>query len=216
LGVGALSGKTEIDNRSRNIIAYRTPMMGDAVQGFLMYSADAGATDGVDNNDRQRGGFSLSYAQGPLYAAFGLERTKDNTSNDDLSAYRIATRYTFAKVFSLGALFENMDKGDANQLTRNAYMVNAGINLSQSTQIKLEYIQAEDYDQSTETGAYSIVLGLNQKLGKTTSIYLVGVSTTNDDFASYGISQDGVGDPARAGTPGGDVVAFSIGVDQKF
>lgn len=211
--ISAISGETgaKLDDRAKNAVMYFSPKVNDT-QLFVQYSTDTNPGDEVvDNNDNDLTSVNVIHSSGPLYVGIGYQ----DKSEGDIEATRLGASYKFGQ-YQVGGIYESADAGDGNPLTRDAFVVNFRYNVSDSTWAGIQYGQADNYDNSTDTGASNISVGVVHSIDKNTEFYVVASSTSNDDNARYGLAQGGNQDKVIAATPGDTVTGLSTGVSYKF
>ena len=207
-------GGAKIDNRVKNAIMYYSPSMA-GTQVFLLYSADNSKTpDSPDDNDADLSGVSVTHKTGGFYIGVGLEN-KSNPGSVDTEALRIATSFKFNQ-FQVGAVIESADKGVNDSLTRDAFALNGRYFINKTTWAGIQFAKADSFDGSSNTGATNISAGIQHKLAKPTTVFVVVSSTNNDAGASFGLSQGGVQDAVTAANPGDQVRGLSVGLVHKF
>ena len=208
------AGGAKIDNRVKNAIMYYSPKMA-GTQVFLLYSADNSKTPASpDDNDADLSGASVTYKAGGFYIGVGLEN-KSNPGSVDTEAVRLATSYKFNQ-FQVGGVIESADNGDNDSLTRDAIALNTRYFIDKTTWAGIQIAKADSFDGSSNTGATNISVGVEHKLAKPTTVFLVISSTNNDAGASFGLSQGGVQDAVTAANPGDQVRGLSVGMVHKF
>lgn len=145
-----------------------------------------------------------------------------NGSFDDLTATKVAGSYTFASVFTLTGIYEQLEADDAFEVfARDAFYVAGSYKFGNNT-AKIAYANADESDSSLgDDGADYIAVGLSHNFSKRTQLYGLYAQTSNDDNATYGL-----GSPQNplltstgstfAASPGEDVSAFAVGLKHDF
>jgi predicted porin len=215
--ISAISGTTgaKLDDRAKNAVIYFSPRVNDT-QLFALYSTDMDPGDEVvDNNDNDLTSVNVVHVNGPLYVGVGYEKKSQPLATDDITATRIGFSYKFG-TYQVGGIVESADAGNNNPLSRDAVEVNVRYNMNAKTWAGLQVAQAKDYDGSSDTGATNISVGVVHSLDKSTKVYVVASSTSNDNNAQFGLAQGGNQDKVIAVVPGDTVTGISTGVEYKF
>ena len=87
--------------------------------------------------------------------------------------------------------------------------------ISKQTDVRAQYMVADDYKNVDDSGATQLAIGVFNKLDKVTQVYAVYTSTDNDDNAQYQGIDGGHGDELETGL-GGNPSALSVGIVYKF
>ena len=98
---------------------------------------------------------------------------------------------------------------------RSAYGVNWKWKLSAKSDFRVQYLVADSAEDTTDTGAKKLGVGVYYKLDKTAKVYLAYASTDNDINASYQAVDGGHGDEVKT-INGGQPKAISAGIEYKF
>ncbi|MFV2059723.1 MAG: porin [Gammaproteobacteria bacterium] len=216
LGAGYKSGN-KLNVRAKNAIVYEFNNQNLKLQ--LMHAVDPetkGASDGkYDNNDKSVTSVGLFYKIGNLWLAASQENWKKHSKMDNGDALRLAASYKFANVFKLGLLYESINSDTVDEWKRDATGINAKLNISKATDIRVQYLIVDSADNTTDTGATKIGLGLFHTLDKKAKVYLAYGATDNDANAKFQAVDGGHGDEVKTRN-GGNPSALSIGLIYKF
>lgn len=210
---------TSLDERAKNAIFYKSPQIAEAIEVFVLYSTDneadyGGDPDRADNNDEDLFSASITYKKDGVYLAVGIEEQSVD-GGDDVEITRIGASYKTGEL-QFGGVFEDADAGDGSPLSRSAFALNGRYNMSSETWVGVQIATADDFDNSSDTGASHISAGIYHKLASPTQVYAVLAMTDNDDNAQFGISQGGIQDRIIADAPGDEVTGISVGIEHKF
>lgn len=215
--LGAYSGYGNVLNdRADNALLYLNRFSGLELQ--VMYSASNPSEDvsgGLDDNDSDLGSVSLSYNAGPLTLLGAVETWSLDPENsaEEVDNIRLGAVYTMERL-RFGAIFESTDS-DNTVYDRDALGVNAAFGVSDATDIRAQYLVADDNDFESDSGASQLALGLFTQLDSATQLYAVFSMTDNDDNATYQGSDGGHGDEL-ATEAGGSPMSISVGAVYKF
>jgi len=208
----------QLNERVKNMIMYQ--FKNKTVKLQIMHAVDAeGNSSGtVDDNDSKMTGLGLWYKTGGLNLSAGWEDWKKHSVIEDGSAYRLAATYKLQS-HQFGVIYENIDSDgvSANALAfkRSAYGVNWKWKLADRTDIRIQYLAADDADGTTDTGANKMGLGVYYKLDKAAKVYLAYGATDNDIGAKFQAVDGGHGDEVKT-VNGGNPSAISTGIEFKF
>ena len=185
-----------------------------------MYAVDAedNNTGAVDDNDVKMKGIGIWYTLDNLKLSLGWEDWQAHSVIEDGDAIRLAATYTMG-AHQLGVIYEDIDSDgtSANALAfkRSAYGVNWKWAFSKKADFRVQYLIADDADNSTDTGADKLGLGVYYKLDKKAKVYLAYAKTSNDANAKYQAVDGGHGDEVKT-VNNGEPTAFSAGIEFKF
>ncbi|SEO78844.1 porin [Aquisalimonas asiatica] len=195
---GNYGGNQGVDERFRNGIAYRTPSFG-GVFVDVHYSADGDSDDNAaDSNDDDAWSASLTYQQGPAYAAVSHERW--NEGGDRIREMtRVAASYDLADVRVTGLAQSGGRPSD------DAFGVGLRYALVGDIFLKGQYyvLSADDSDQDADM----IAVGADYHYSDELRFYLNYAQIDNDDAqnrqpwveaSTLGRSDGGVGETARS------------------
>jgi len=214
--LGAYSGYgNKLNDRADNAILYRNKF--DALELKAMYSASIGSqqVNGLDNNDNDLTSISLAYKTDSLVIGAAVENWSLDPENNavEVDNLRLAATYKMNNM-KFGVIYESTDSDD-NVYNRDAYGLNALVKLSKATDVRLQYMVADDYKGLADSGATQIALGIFNKLDKVTQIYAAYTNTDNDANVEYQGIDGGHGDELATDL-GGNPSALSVGIVYKF
>jgi predicted porin len=215
--LGAYSGYgNRLNDRGENAILYLNQF--NSLELQIMYSASnpSESTSGnLDNNDFDLGSISLTYLSDRLTMGGSAEEWSLDPVNDAESIFnvRLAASYEINRL-TLGAIYETTDSSD-NVFDRDAVGLNAAYQITDTADVRLQGMIADDNADQDNTGASQLALGLFKKLDKATQIYAVFSMTDNESNAVYQGIDGGHGDEMQT-TAGGSPSSLSIGGVYKF
>ncbi len=214
LGAGYKSGN-QLNERAKNAIMYEFKT--DSLKFQLMHAVDPEkkVSGSQDNNDKSVTSLGLFYKAGPLWLAASQEMWDKHSKMDNGDALRLAASYKIAKVFKLGLIYESINSDTVDEWKRDATGINASYNISKTTDIRAQYLVVDSADNTTDTGATKIGLGVFHKLDKKAKVYLAYGATDNDTGAKFQAVDGGHGDEVKT-IKGGSPSAISIGLEYKF
>jgi len=212
LGAGYANGN-QLNERVKNALMYQFKNKDLKVQA--MYAVEPeGASGGVDDNDKKMAGLGMWYKMGGLKLSAGWEDWTQHSHMADGSAYRLAATYKMGR-HQLGALYENIDSDTVAEFKRAAYGVNWKWKFAGKTDLRLQYLVADEADGTTDTGATKIGLGIFHSLDKHAKVYVAYGATDNDANASFQAVDGGHGDEVKTEN-GGSPSSLSVGLIYKF
>lgn len=213
----------EANRRAKNSIQYVSPSMGGLVASAMYATSfeDWETEDGdIEDNDYSLASVALGYSIGDLAFSAGYEKADgddEDTVDADVVAYesdafRLAASYAFGPV-SVGAMFDRYEEADAE---RDAWGLNTAYKFGANT-LKLQYMTADDWSDTDDTGASQVSLGLDHKLSKQLTVYGVYNMLKNDDnTAAYRIKGGHDTDVYQVAAAGDDINVFSLGMVYSF
>ncbi len=213
LGASYLSGN-QLNERAKNAIMYTFKK--DAFTLDAMYAVDPEtSSDGkYDNNEKTVTSISLRYKSGPLWLGVASESWEKHSKMVDGDALRVGAKYKFGSV-QVGAFYESIDSDTVTEWKRDATGLNLKFKVNKKTDIRAQYLVADDADGTTDTSATKVALGVFHKLDKKASVYVAYGSTDNDTNAKFQAVDGGHGDEVKTRT-GGNPGALSLGLIYKF
>jgi predicted porin len=210
--MGSINGSDKFNVRAQNVLMYTTPKAGD-FQANLMYStAEAGgSTQGQDNNDTDLTSINLVYKSKSLL----LSAAWEDQSDDNATGIRLVGAFDVGPV-RVGLMYEDLDHDTAAASRRSALGANVAIKAGENGKVKVQYLVADDNDATTDSGATNIAVGYDHKLDKSSTVYVMYSSVSNDTNASFGIGGGHDSDKYSVGAAGQDVSAISLGYIYSF
>lgn len=220
VGIISDDGK-KYDNRLKNTLWYSTPKLG-GVTGVVTYTTDTAGKDSDELPGKLLApelsdiSLSIAYEKGPLYLAIATETMNDAKAlgagaYDDVSGTKLVGRWDFGQGTKVGLVYEDLesaDAGAASGATRSAVYLNAAHKVGNTT-LKAAYGQADDLDNSPDSGAIHYALGAYQSYSKDTDLYVIYTATDNDVNANYGLKD-------MPGVTGNTISALSFGLKKRF
>lgn len=217
IGAGATRGN-KMNNRVKNMLMYQLKNKDIKLQAMYAVDPEGNNAGSVDDNDTKMKGLGLWYTMGGLQLSAGWEDWKANSEIEDGSAYRIAAVYKM-DANQFGLIYEDISSdalaGTALEFNRSAYGVNWKFKYSKKADIRVQYLVADSADNSTDTGANKLGVGVYYKLDKKAKVYLAYAKTSNDVNAQFQAVDGGHGDEVKT-VAGGEPTALSAGIEFKF
>jgi predicted porin len=214
---GAYSGYgNKLNDRGENAILYRNSFGNIALAA--MYSTSNPTTEvsgSLDDNDSDVTSVSVTYKDDSLTVAVAIENWSSDPENGlvEVDNMRLAASYKMDQL-KFGAIYESTDSDD-DVFNRDAYGLNIAYNISKQTDVRGQYMVADDYKNVSNSGANQLAVGVFNKLDKVTQVYAVYTSTDNDSNAQYQGIDGGHGDELET-VAGGNPSALSVGIVYKF
>lgn len=218
--VGYVNGKNAFDNRLDNTIWYSTPKFA-GVKLDLTYTSDTVEDELPDKEispEKSNVSASISYDKGPLYIALAAESRGDAKETtvgsglyEDISGTKFVGRWDFSQGTKVAFVYEDLESAVSGALpgqARTAFYLNVAHKIGNTT-LKAAYGQADDLDNSADTGATHYALGLYQSYSKDTQLYVIYTATDNDVNAEYGLKD-------MEGIEGKKISALLFGLTKKF
>lgn len=208
----------QLNERAKNMIMYQYKDKALKLQAMYGVDAEDNNSGGVDDNDADVAGLAVWYKVAGLTLSAGYEDWKQHSVIEDGSAYRLAATYKMG-AHRFGAIYEDIDSDglsvNALAFIRTAYGVNWKWKFADNTDVRVQYLVADEADNTSDTGASKIGLGLYHKLDKKGKVYLAYGSTDNDSNAKFQAVDGGHGDEVKT-TNGGNPKSISVGIEYKF
>lgn len=205
---GNYGGNQGFDERFRKGIAYRTPQ----VNGFLAdvhYSVDSQENGNAeDGNENDAWSASVSYQQGPAYAAIAHERWNFEESDDERDVTRIAAYYDIAAFRLTGFAQTASDPDD------NAYGLGVRYALLPVVLLKAQYFRLDADDGDFD--ADMIAVGADYRYSPQLQFYLNYARIDNDDGQSLQPWVAGSSLERRIDATGEAADAVAVGAMYRF
>ncbi len=212
LGAGYIDGN-QLNERAKNAIMYQ--YKNDNLKFQALYAVDPeGSGGGVDNNDNKVTSVGLLGKIGGFKYGVGYETWDNHSAIANGDATRISVAYKFG-FGSIGAIWENIDSDTVTQWKRDVIGVNAKFKIGKAGDIRLQYLEADDAEGTTATGANKIGIGYFHKMDKKLQLYAAYGATDNDANADFKAVDGGHGDEV-GGPVGGNPSSVSVGMIYKF
>lgn len=214
LGATALSGN-KFNNRGKNAIMYISNFK--PVEVRVMYSADlsssTSSSGALDNNNNDTVSASIGYKTKMFRLGLAYENESKVASGNDVDGWRAAASGKWG-AFRAGLIYENLNSNTA-EYDRTAWGINAGFKVTKATEVRAQYLKANDYKNVSDSGGNIASIGVFNKIDKQTSIYAAYTRTDNDSNAKFQGVDGGHGDEIKTDL-GGSPSAFSAGLVFKF
>lgn len=166
------------DNRFKRSILYTSPTF-YGLTADLHYSTETGekSNGAVDGNDNDAWSASLTYRQGPLYAAVAYEQWNNQDKAEERDATRVAVSYNIADVvritgFAHFASYEQRE--DAN-----TYGIGVRYALTPQVALKAQYYTLDS--DANNADADLIAVGVDYQAAKNLRFYLNYAQVSNDE-----------------------------------
>jgi len=188
--------------RMNNALFYTLKYEGlTAMLGVSMKEDGLLAGNVANAGAKNRVGLAVSYAAGPLYAAFGYEQS-EQTAGADENVMTIGGSYDFG-VVKPRVMFTRYDK--ANKTTPQSIMLALTAPMGQGF-LKAGYQQL-DFDTVIDTKSSKMSLGYEYTLSKRTALY---TDVTNGKVKNYVDASTG------AKGNGNSITGFDLGIRHSF
>ncbi len=212
LGAGYVDGN-QLNERAKNAIMYE--YKNDNLKFQALYAVDPESSSGsVDNNDEKVTSLGLLGKLGGFKYGIGYETWDNHSAIENGDAKRLSLAYKFG-FGEIGAIWENIDSDTVAQWKRDVIGVNAKFKIGKAGDIRLQYLEADDAEGTTATGANKIGIGYFHKMDKKLQLYAAYGATDNDTNAQFKAVDGGHGDEV-AGPVGGNPSSVSVGMIYKF
>lgn len=169
------------DKRFKRSILYTSPTF-YGLTADLHYSTETEKSEGaVDGNDNDAWSASLTYRQGPLYAAVAYEQWNYQDKAEERDATRVAVSYNIADVvritgFAHFASYEQRE--DAN-----TYGIGVRYALTPQVALKAQYYTLDS--DANNADADLIAVGVDYQAAKNLRFYLNYAQVSNDENTSF-------------------------------
>lgn len=212
LGAGYIDGN-QLNERVKNAIMYE--YKNDAIKLQALHAVEPEDESGSnDNNNKKVTSIGLLGKFGGFKLGAAYETWDEHSKMGNGDAKRISVGYKFG-FGQVGAIWENIDSDTVAQWKRDVIGVNALFKVAKGTDIRLQYLEADDAEGTTDTGASKIGVGVFHKLDKSMKVYAAYASTDNDANADFKAVDGGHGDEV-GGPTGGSPSSVSVGFEYKF
>lgn len=212
LGAGYIDGN-QLNERARNAIMYE--YKNDAITFQAMHAVEPESASGsVDNNDEKVTSIGLLGNFGGFLLGAGYETWDQHSHIVDGDATRVSLGYKFG-FGTISAIWENIDSDTVAQWKRDVIGVNAKIKAGTNGDVRIQYLEADDAEGTTDTGANMIAVGYFHKLDDQLQVYAAYSATDNDANADFKAVDGGHGDEV-GGPTGGNPSSVSLGLVYKF
>lgn len=210
----------QLNERVKNMMMYQFKNKTTKIQAMYAIDPEAGSPGVTDDNTAKMSGIGAWFNVSGIKLSFGWEDWKNHSVIVDGNAYRVAASYD-AGAHTFGVIFENIDT-DAVTATANALAFKrsaSGVNwkwkFSDKADFRAQYLVANSADNTTDTGANKLGLGVFYSLEKKAKVYFAYAKTSNDANAKFQAVDGGHGDEVKT-VNGGVPSAMSVGMEFKF
>ncbi len=212
LGAGYINGN-QLNERVKNSVMYE--YKNDAIKFQAQYAVDPEGSGGsVDNNDNKVTSVGLLGKFGGFRLGAAYETWDNHSAIANGDAKRLSLGYKFG-FGTIGAIWENIDSDTVAQWQRDVIGLNAKFKVGKGSDIRVQYLEADDAEGTTATGASKISVGYFRSLDKNLKVYAAYGSTDNDANADFKAVDGGHGDEV-GGPTGGNPSSVSVGFEYKF
>lgn len=200
------------DKRFKRSILYTSPTF-YGLTADLHYSTETEeeSNGAVDGNDNDAWSASLTYRQGPLYAAVAYEQWNNQNKAEERDATRVAVSYNIADVvritgFAHFASYEQRE--DAN-----TYGIGVRYALTPQVALKAQYYTLDS--DANNADADLIAVGVDYQAAKNLRFYLNYAQVSNDENTSLApwrsgstLKESGVSDETAKAVAVGAILSF--------
>lgn len=169
------------DKRFKRSILYTSPTF-YGLTADLHYSTETEEESGgaVDGNDNDAWSASLTYRQGPLYAAVAYEQWNNQNKAKERDATRVAVSYNIADVVRITgfAHFASYEQGE----DANTYGIGVRYALTPQVALKAQYYTLDS--DANNADADLIAVGVDYQAAKNLRFYLNYAQVSNDENTS--------------------------------
>lgn len=163
--LGAFVGLgNQMNDRGSNALMY----MGEfgAVKLEAMYAADAQGSAGTfDNNDDDLTSVSVVWEDGPFSIGAAVEDQSNLRGGAEAQGWRVGAGYKIG-IVQVQGIYESITSDDNDVFERDAYGGNVSFKLGKKDKVGIQYLVADDYKNSSNTGAEMLSAGWFHKLDK--------------------------------------------------
>lgn len=204
-------GGLGFDERLKNVVAWVSPKWG-GVSVVAAYKVEDGT------KDANAFSASVSYSGGPLLVGAAVEShgkgISGGTFTETSTGTRLGVSYKIS-AFKVNALYQQISNAGGNKdQDVSVYGLGGAFQTGDHT-IKAQYYAADDYGDTSNSGASLIAVGYDYALDKSTKVYAAYAAVSNDGNASYTAFGGGHGENPTVAA-GRDPSAFSVGMVYKF
>lgn len=200
------------DKRFKRSILYTSPTF-YGLTADLHYSTETEEESGgaVDGNDNDAWSASLTYRQGPLYAAVAYEQWNNQNKAQERDATRVAVSYNIADVVRITgfAHFASYEQSE----DANTYGIGVRYALTPQVALKAQYYTLDS--DANNADADLIAVGVDYQAAKNLRFYLNYAQVSNDENTSRApwrsgstFKESGVSDETAKAVAVGAILSF--------
>lgn len=199
------------DKRFKRSILYTSPTF-YGLTADLHYSTETEKSGGaVDGNDNDAWSASLTYRQGPLYAAVAYEQWNNQNKAKERDATRVAVSYNIADVVRITgfAHFASYEQDE----DANTYGIGVRYALTPQVALKAQYYTLDS--DANNADADLIAVGVDYQAAKNLRFYLNYAQVSNDENTSLApwrsgssLKESGVSDETAKAVAVGAILSF--------
>jgi predicted porin len=211
-------GGVKFDERFKNSVGYTSPKF-NGLNFDVQHTAhnDAGNRSTANLKDGESAtSAALTYSANGLYASVAYEVQSNVVADEDITATRVGLTYDIFKGFRVAGFYQDADSvaSSAKAGKRSTMGVGAYYDLNSEYRLRGQYYVANDND-TKDSGASLMAIGLDRKFGKDLTLYGVYAMTSNDDEASFPVASGGH-DSKLSSVKGKDASSISLGLIYNF
>ncbi len=167
---------------------------------------------------------SLTYKQGPLYAAAGYEvhnnvnRVDDGLGIQQEQAFELGASYTLPTKTTITAMYENISRGGADSIRSRPLALFASVKQDWGKESFIGtfgYAGKSNAPNAQDDGGF-FGLGYYHHFHRTTDVYLAFAKAFNSSAAQWGLGTQGHGTTINPRQPGNGPMALSVGLIYRF
>lgn len=203
------------DNRFKRSILYTSPTF-YGLTADLHYSTETETEEesggAVDGNDNDAWSASLTYRQGPLYAAVAYEQWNNQNKAKERDATRVAVSYNIADVVRITG-FAHFASNEQGEEDANTYGIGVRYALTPQVALKAQYYTLDS--DANNADADLIAVGVDYQAAKNLRFYLNYAQVSNDENTSRApwrsgstLNESGVSDETAKAVAVGAILSF--------
>jgi len=215
--LGAGNGSNKINIRGKNSVLYVTPKLG-GFHARAMYSVGNDSSDKLESNPF----YSLSalYEKKMFYVGVAYEdqvavvTDSDKNIQSDTKGLRVSTGIKIGGT-KVNAIYEKLSSDTNKPFDRNAYGGSVAQRFGDTT-FKAQLFMSGDYSGTDDSSAMIYAVGVDHKLDKAFTTYLVLAGVSNKDNAKVPLAGSGHGEKFAPSAAGENLKGVSVGMIYKF
>ena len=207
--LGAANGSNKMNIRGKNSVLYISPKFSN-VEWRVMRSAGDDTDSSLDEHPMLAS--SLVFDNKQFYV--GLSYEDQSKPSVDAKGLRIVSGVNIQKS-KINIVYEQMTSDTNDAFERNAYGISVDHPLKK-LHLKAQVFVAEDYKNTSDSGAMLWAIGAEYKLDKTVSFYGLVAGVENDDNSHIPLAGSGHGEKYSVANDGDSLLGTSMGMVYKF
>ncbi|MCR4346251.1 MAG: porin [Sulfuricaulis sp.] len=202
------------DKRISNMIRYESPNFGGL--NVVVQNSSNNGSDLAGNTSEKDTSLGVNWSAGPLFLGAAWNEVANTGLTNDTTGMRLAGAYTMND-FTFGLLWESLsDISGTSGHDRDALGFVASMKMG-NNKLKFHWLDADQYDDTANTGGDMIAIGVDHMFSKTAIVYLNYASVGNDTAATFSTASSNGGHGDNLATAAGkDATAISAGYILKF